>query len=103
MGKLTLRAQKMLILLTKNVVKKMYYHNNDDRLDCLQTAYMCVFANWHNFDEMKGENAFAYYSEIIKRGLAQGWNRIYKHKGDDKVQFISLDGYDDDGNSYARF
>jgi len=102
-GKLTRQAEKMLILLAKNVIKKMYYSDYDDRLDCLQTAYLDVFANWYQFDENKGDNAFAYFTEIIKRGLAKGWNSRYKLKGDADAVVISLTGYTSDGEQYERF
>lgn len=101
-GKLTLRATQMLVLLGKKLQNKMYYRDPDDKKDCLQEAMLSVFKLWYNFDEMKGENAFAYYSEVIKRGLAMGWNKMYKTKGE-QVEFISLDGYDDNGNTYTRF
>lgn len=104
-GKLTRSAEKMIILLAKNVIRKMYYVDNDDRLDCLQSAYLDVFANWYNFDEMKGDNCFAYFTEIIKRGLAKGWNKQYRLKGDKKneIKVISLTAYDNDGHTYDRF
>jgi hypothetical protein len=102
-GGLTREAEKMLILLTKNVIKKMYYNDYDDRLDCLQTAYLDVFANWYQFDENKGDNAFSYFTEIIKRGLAKGWNSRYKLKGDADAKVISLTGYTSDGEQFERF
>ena len=102
-GKLTRQAETMLILLAKNVIKKMYYNDPDDRLDCLQSAYLDVFANWYSFDENKGDNAFAYFTEIIKRGLAKGWNSRYKLKGDADAVVISLTGYTSDGEQYERF
>jgi hypothetical protein len=80
----------------------MYYRDADDKKDCLQEAMLSVFRLWYNFDEMKGDNAFSYYSEIIKRGLAAGWNKVHKTKGE-QVEFISLDGYDANGNTYTRF
>jgi DNA-directed RNA polymerase specialized sigma24 family protein len=101
-GRLTNRAGQMLVLLGKKLQNKMYYRDPDDKKDCLQEAMLSVFRLWYNFDEMKGENAFAYYSEIIKRGLAAGWNKMYKTKGE-QVEFISLDGYDANGNTYTRF
>lgn len=102
-GKLTKEAERMLILLTNNVIKKMSYKDVDDRLDCLQTAYLQVFSNWYSFDENVSQNAFAYFTEIIKRGMAQGWNKVHKKKGDDSVVVISLTAYDDDGHTYDRF
>ena len=102
MGKLTPRAVNMLILLAKKSQTKLYYRSIDDKNDCLQEAMYDVFRFWYNFDENKGENAFAYYTEIIKRGLAKGWNKMYKTKGAD-VEIISLTAFNDDGDSYERF
>lgn len=102
-GRLTKQAEKMLILLAKNVIKKMSYKDPDDRLDCLQSAYLDIFQNWYSFDELKGDNAFAYFTEIIKRGLAKGWNARYKLKGDENAVVISLTGYSHTGEEYERF
>jgi hypothetical protein len=101
-GRLTPRAGQMLVLLGKKLQNKMYYRDPDDKKDCLQEAMLSVFKLWYNFDENKGENAFAYYSEIIKRGLAMGWNKMYKTKGE-QVEFISLTGYSADGETFERF
>lgn len=101
-GQLTRRAANMLMLLGKNVIKKMYYRNSDDKQDCLQEAMLSCFKFWYNFDEQKSDNAFAYFTEVIKRGLAKGWNSQYKTKGAD-VQIISLTAYDSDGTTYDRF
>lgn len=101
-GRLTTKAAEMLVLLGKKAQTKMYYRNTDDKYDCLQTAMLSVFQNWASFNEIKGDNAFAYYTEVIKRGLAAGWNKQYRTKGE-QVEFISLDGYDEEGNSYSRF
>ena len=101
-GKLTPKAADMLMLLGKNVIKKMYYRDPDDKKDCLQEAMLSCFRFWYNFDEQKGDNAFAYYTEVIKRGLAKSWNDMYKTKGAD-VDIISFTAYDNDGHTYDRF
>jgi DNA-directed RNA polymerase specialized sigma24 family protein len=100
-GRLTKEAQAMIILLAKNVIKKFYYVNPDDKLDCLQSAYLDIFANWSSFNPEKGE-AFSWITEVVKRGMAKGWNKVHKTKGCD-VDIISLSAYDSDGNSYDRF
>jgi DNA-directed RNA polymerase specialized sigma24 family protein len=92
----------MLMLLGKKLQSKMYYRDLDDKHDCLQEAMYSVFKFWYNFDELKGDNAFSYYSEIVKRGLAQGWNKQHKTKGAD-VEIISLTGYTNDGETFERF
>lgn len=101
-GKLTSEAQHMLILLTKNVIKKMYYKNADDRLDCFQEAMYDVLRGWHNFEPSKGDNCFSYYTEIIKRGLAKSWNHIHKTKGAD-VDIISICAMNEHGEVFDRF
>lgn len=103
-GKLTKPAEKMLILLGNKIIKKFYYTNGDDKYDCLQNGYYQLFQNWFLFDEIKGDNCFAYYTEIFKRGVAAGFNKIYKLKGDDEglIKVISLTGYSSDGESFDR-
>lgn len=92
-GKLTRNAEKMLILLAKNVHKKFYYANPDDKRDCLQESLHDVFKFWYNFDELKTTNAFAYYTEIIKRGHTKGWNILEKNREDISLnQFWDKDG-----------
>lgn len=105
MGKLTRPAERMLVLLGKNIIKKFYYSNPDDKHDCLQNGYIQIFSNWYSFDEMKGDNCFAYYTEIFKRGIAAGFNRIHKLKGDEDgtISFISMDATDENGDRFDRF
>lgn len=93
MGKLTPSAQKMLILLGKNLIKRFSYKDEDDKFDCLQSSYLDVFQNWYNFDEEKGDNCFAYFTEIFKRGMAKGWNQATKNK----KETISMNSIFEDG------
>lgn len=104
-GRLTRPAEKMIILLGKNIIKKFYYSNPDDRFDCLQNGYIQMFQNWYQFDENKSDNCFSYYTEIFKRGIAAGFNKIHKLKGDNEgsIKLISMDGTDENGDRYDRF
>lgn len=96
-GKLTRNAEKMLELLAKKTIKKMRYWSNDDKLDCYQSGLLDMFQNWYNFNEDKSINAFAYFTEIFKRGLAKGWNDLYKKKGDNdhQIKLISINSAND--------
>mgnify|MGYP000926613723 FL=1 len=96
-GRLTRNAEKMLEILAKKTIKKMRYYSNDDKLDCYQTGLLDMFENWYNFNEDKSTNAFAYFTEIFKRGLARGWNNLYKKKGDNEhqIKLISINGAND--------
>ena len=96
-GKLTRKAEKMLELLANKTIKSMRYWSEDDRNDCLQTGLLDMYQNWYNFNQEKSVNAFAYFTEIFKRGLAKGFNQLYKKKGDNdhKVKLISIEGSND--------
>lgn len=98
-GRLTRPAQKMLELLAKKTIKRMRYWSNDDRNDCYQHGLLYLYQNWYNFNEDKGTNAFAYYTEVFKRGIAFGWNVLYKKKGDNNhdIRLISIES-SNDGN-----
>jgi hypothetical protein len=96
-GKLTKRAENMFILMNKNLSKKFMYRNEDDRQDCLSEGLYQVFKNWHNFNPDKSDNAFAYISEIIKRGQAQGFNHINKKVDGDYINAIPLSHLFTDG------
>lgn len=94
-GKLTPTAEKMLVLLAERAINRMHYVNDDDRNDCLQFAVLDLLKYWRNFNP-EYPNAFAYFTEIAKRGYAKGWNKIHpqKYKGT-----ISISGSGDGENS----
>jgi hypothetical protein len=49
------------------------------------------------FNEEKSVNAFAYFTEVFKRGIAKGFNELYKKKGDNDnlIKVISIEGSKD--------
>jgi hypothetical protein len=93
-GKLTRPAKKMLIKLGERAIEKMsYYKNYEDKKDCIQTGLMIIFTNWHTFNPEKSTNAFAYFTEVFKRGITQGFNDLHKKRGmkaDEKVKVIYI-------------
>lgn len=88
-GKLTRKAQDMLILIAENANKKLPYTNSMDREDCISFAKYDLFKYWDRFKPEKTRNAFAFYTQIAKNGYAKGWHKLHpgKYKGT-----ISLDG-----------
>lgn len=96
-GKLTKKAERMLEILGKETIKKMRYWSNDDKMDCYQSGLLDMYQNWMNFNEEKSVNAFAYFTEVFKRGLAKGFNELYKKKGDveNNVKVFSIQGSND--------
>lgn len=77
--KLTPEAEKMLVMLAERAIRKLTYVSDDDRQDCLQFALLDLLKYWRNFNP-KYTNAFAYFTEIAKRGYAKGWNKIHPKK-----------------------
>ncbi len=95
-GRLTEKAKLMIELLAKKVIKKMRYRDMDLRNDCYQSGLLDMFDNWMDFNEDKGDNAFAYFTEIFKRGMAKGLQQFTKFKGsNDPVIILSIDGAND--------
>lgn len=94
--KLTRNAEKMLVLLAEKAINRMKYVNEDDRADCLQFAILDLLKYWKNFNPQY-PNAFAYFTEIAKRGYAKGWNKLHplKYKGT-----ISIDGAADSASEH---
>jgi len=82
--KLTREAEKMLILLAERTIRRMKYVDDQDREDCLQFALLDLLKYWKNFNP-DYPNAFAYFTEIAKRGYAKGWNKIHPTKYKDTM------------------
>ena len=85
------------MLLAEKAINRMRYVNSDDRNDCLQFAMLDLLKYWRNFNP-KYPNAFAYFTEIAKRGYAKGWNKIHpqKYKGTLSIDRITTNGGSDD-------
>lgn len=103
LNRLTPKAQEMFILLANKIIQKMRYYNPEDKKDCMQTGLHDMFANWKNFDVNKSTNAFAYYTEVFKRGIAREYNNIYKRKGDPEGHYkhISIESSNDGEGLYS--
>lgn len=97
--KLTPNAEKMLILLAERAIRKMKYVYEEDREDCLQFAILDLLKYWRNFNP-EYTNAFAYFTEIAKRGYAKGWNNIHPKKYKDTLSIDRIDREDGKGGLF---
>ena len=86
------------MLLADRCSKKLSYRNPDDRADCIASAYMDLYRYWRNYDPNKSENAFAYFTEICKRGFAKGWNKLHPKK---YAGTVSINGASDGDGIYS--
>ena len=102
-GNLTKKAEKMLILIGENMIRKKVHKTQDDRDDCLQTGLLFMFQKWANFNQKKFNSAFPYFSEVFKRGMATGWNELTNKKtNQEKVTMVSIDSCND-GEGWSNF
>lgn len=84
-------AINYFILLANRAILKLYFSNPLDKEDCIQSAMLDLLRYWKNFNEEKSNNAFAYFTQIVKNGYAKEYKKIHKHIGKDKkIEFISL-------------
>ena len=74
---LSREALDMFMLMAKKFSTKLNYIYPEDREDCISFAVMDCFMYWRGYDPAKSQNAFAYYTQIIKNGFAKGWRKLY--------------------------
>jgi len=97
-GKLTKTAITMLMLLSARAIERLRYRDEEDKKDCLAFARLDLFKYWDRFNPEKSSNAFAYFTQIAKKGYAKGWNKLHPQKYSGTV---SIDGGDDGSQIYS--
>ena len=83
----TERLCKMFHQLCVHCSGSFIYDTNEDRYDCITTAFSIVLSKWNKFDFEKRTNAFSYFTQIALNGLRAGWNQL----NGNKKNTISLD------------
>lgn len=78
-NKLTPEALDMLILMAKKFSLKLSYIYPEDREDCIAGAIMDCYKYWRGYDPEKSQNAFAYFTSVVKNGSAKQWRQLYGH------------------------
>lgn len=76
-NELTPVAIDMFMLMAKKFSTKLNYIYPEDREDCISFAVMDCFMYWRGYNPEKSQNAFAYFTQIIKNGFAKGWRKLY--------------------------
>ena len=87
--KLTPEALDMFMLMAKKFSTKLNYIYIEDREDCISFAVMDCFMYWRGYNPEKSQNAFAYFTQIIKNGFAKGWRKLYGNMPKSKKISIS--------------
>lgn len=90
-GKLTAKAVDMLILLANESSKKLKYKDPMDREDCIGYAIEDLLRYWDRYNPDISTNAFAFFTQVAKHGMAKGWNKIHNKKAGQHIS-ISEEG-----------
>jgi DNA-directed RNA polymerase specialized sigma subunit len=83
--RLTPETIKMFGLIVNGISKKFPYRDPQDKEDCQAFAMEDVIKYWDRFNPEKSNNAFAFYTQMIKNGYAKGWRRLYPIKSSQKI------------------
>jgi DNA-directed RNA polymerase specialized sigma subunit len=78
-NELSATALDMFMLMADRFSNKLTYVYPEDKQDCIQSAVIDCYLYWRGYDPEKSQNAFAYYTQIIKNGFAKGWRKLYGH------------------------
>jgi DNA-directed RNA polymerase specialized sigma subunit len=77
-GELTRTAIDMMILMSNKFAGNFIYFYEQDREDCIAVAIMNCYQYWRGYDPEKSQNAFAYFTQIIKNGMSKSWGISHK-------------------------
>ena len=77
-GELTVECIRMFQMMSVNLSRRFSYLNEEDRKDCIAVAVMDCFQYWQNFDASKSDNAFAYFTQVIKNGFGKEWKILHR-------------------------
>jgi hypothetical protein len=76
--------------------KKSHYGNETNMEDCLQSGLLFMFLGWFSFNEKRFKMALPYFTEIFKRGAADGHNKLMNKKSNQaSIPTVSLDSCND--------
>lgn len=85
-GKMTAKLERMFMLLAQRtmLVMKSRYKCSDDLYDVQMEGLYRLLKYWKAFDERKYDKAISYFTEIFKRGCAEGYNVLTQKKRDEE-------------------
>jgi hypothetical protein len=92
-GKATPRLNELLILLADNIIRKKHFNNITDRHDVYTDGLIQLLTNWKFFNHKKYDSGFIYLTEVMKRGMASGYNKIKGMNNKIMPNFIYIDSY----------
>ena len=86
------RALELLMKMVKECARVLRYKDPEDKKDCMSEATLDILNYWNRFNPKKSDNAFSYYTQIIKNGLTKGFNKLYPQKSINMVPISEEQG-----------
>lgn len=74
---LTTEAILMFQTMAKKFANSFTYVYEEDKKDCIAFAVVDCYQYWRGYDPEKSQNAFAYFTQIIKNGFGKAWRKLY--------------------------
>lgn len=101
-GRASTKLSDMFILIVNGVSRKFRYLDSDLEYDCYSSGLEKIFDNWMEFNEEKSRNAFAYLTEIVKRGFAFEFNRQMKQSIVDGIPVLHFNHNSEHGEAIMK-
>lgn len=110
-GKMTEKLSHMVVMLTNRYGQHPWFCRYSYLEDMKAFALLTVVRFWDRFDETKSQNAFAYFTQIIKRAFYQYNIQEKKHRNirdallvehGETPSFTYMEEYDADNHHFQK-
>jgi hypothetical protein len=90
--RLTPEAKLMLNQMVLSISNTLKYQKSGMKAYCISYSRKSLFRNWSSYNPDKVYNTYAYYSEVIKRGLSAGYTLGYNRYKirNEKIEMVLL-------------
>lgn len=78
--------------MIEGCARVMRYKDIEDKHDCMSFAMLDVLLYWNGFKPEKSSNAFSWFTQVIKNGLAKGWKKLHPIKSTQKISISETNG-----------
>jgi len=90
-GELTPTAVNMILKIANRVANtKFYYVFEDDRYTCMSQGIEDCLRYWKNYDPVKYDNPFSYFTMIIMNGIMRQFNELYKVSASNRISINTV-------------
>jgi DNA-directed RNA polymerase specialized sigma subunit len=86
-GQLSDRGALMLCLMVEKIISKFHYDRIEDEEDCMSSGIEGALTKWHKY-EPKYDNAFSFFTQMIKNDIYAMWNKMNKRRADVSISNV---------------